>query len=83
MPKTNKRETKSQQKQDDRTTLSRIKARQGLMERHIKHTNWKGKEKRNGKYETAANELNPQLWCINHILEEASSIRFMTIPYNM
>jgi hypothetical protein len=28
-------------KKDDRTTLSGIKARQGLMERHIKHANWK------------------------------------------
>jgi hypothetical protein len=59
MPKTNKRETKSWQKQDDRTTLSGINARQGLMERHIKHANWKWKEKRNGKYETVANALNP------------------------
>jgi hypothetical protein len=39
MPKTNEWEIESQQKQDDRTTLSGIKARQGLMEHHIKHTN--------------------------------------------
>jgi hypothetical protein len=82
MPKKNEREMKSRQKQDDRTTLSGIKARQGLMEHHIKHANWIWKSKRNGKYETVADALNPQLWCINHIMEEASSISFMTSPYN-
>jgi hypothetical protein len=41
IPKKNERETKSRQKQYDRTTLSEIKARQGLMEHHIKHANWK------------------------------------------
>jgi hypothetical protein len=71
------------QKKDDRTTQSRIKARQGLMERHMKHANWKWPEKRNGKYKTIAHELNPQLLCINQIMEEASSISSRTSPYNM
>jgi hypothetical protein len=82
IPKKNKREMKSRQKQYDRTTLSEIKARQGLMEHHIKHANWKWKSKRNGKYKTTADALNPQLWCINRIMEEASSTSFMTSPYN-
>jgi hypothetical protein len=82
MPKTKERETESRQKQDDRKALSRIKAWQGLMEHHIKHANWKQKDKRNGKYETAADALNPQLWCINRIMEEASLVCCMTNPYN-
>jgi hypothetical protein len=83
MPKKNEREMKIRKKKDDRTTLSGIKAWQGLMECHIKHTKWKWQEKRNGKYETSADALNPQLWCINRIMEELSTIRFMKIPYNM
>jgi hypothetical protein len=73
---------KSWQKQYDRTTLRGIKERQGLREHHIKCTNWRWERKHNGKYETSTNALNPQLWCINHIMEEASLTRFMTSPYN-
>jgi hypothetical protein len=73
---------KFRKKQDDRTTLRGIKAQQGLMEHHIKHANSKQKIKRNGKYETVIDALNPQLWSINCIMEEASSISFMTSPYN-
>jgi hypothetical protein len=52
------------------------------MEHHIKHANWKWKIKCNGKYETFADALNPQLFSINCIMEEASSTSFMTSPYN-
>jgi hypothetical protein len=83
MPKTNEREMKSQKKQDDRTVQRKIKVQQGLMERHIKHTNWKWKERHNGKYKTSIDALNPQLWCINCIMEEASMTSFMTSSYNM
>jgi hypothetical protein len=72
----------SRQKQDDMTTLAGIKARQGPMGHHIKRTNWSQKRKRNGKYETTADALNPQLWCIKRIMKEASSTSFMTSPYN-
>jgi hypothetical protein len=57
----NKWETEIQQKQYDRTALSGIKSRQGPMGHHIKHANGRRKIKRNGKYETIANALNPQL----------------------
>jgi hypothetical protein len=40
------------------------------------------KRKRNGKYETTTDALNPQLWCIKHIMKEASLTSFMTSPYN-
>jgi hypothetical protein len=39
MPNKNEREMESWQKKDDMTTLSGIKAWQGLMEHHIKHAN--------------------------------------------
>jgi hypothetical protein len=39
MPNKNDQEMESWQKQDDRKTLSGIKAQQGLMEHHIKHSN--------------------------------------------
>jgi hypothetical protein len=80
--KGNKREKESRRKQADRTTQGRIKARQGSMGHHIKRANWRRQSRRNGKYETTADALNPQLWCINRIMEEASSTRFMTSPYN-
>jgi hypothetical protein len=80
--KGNKWEKESRQKQYDRTTLGGIKARQGPMGHHIKHANWRWKRKRNGKYETTTDALNPQLWCIKCIMEEASSTSFMTSPYN-
>jgi hypothetical protein len=59
MPNKNEWKTKIRQKQDDRTTQNKIKARQGLMERHFQHANWKQLEKRNGKYENVSHALNP------------------------
>jgi hypothetical protein len=52
------------------------------MGHHINRANWRWKRKHNGKYETTVDTLNPQLWCIKHIMEEASSTSFMTSPYN-
>jgi hypothetical protein len=80
--KGNKREKESWQKQADRTTQGRVKARQGQMGCHTKRTNWRRQSRRNGKYETTMDALNPHLWCINHIGKEASSTSFMASRYN-
>jgi hypothetical protein len=52
------------------------------MGHHIKCANWRQKRKHNGKYKTTTDALNPKLWCIKFIMEEASSTSFMTSPYN-
>jgi hypothetical protein len=49
MPNKNEQEMENRQNQYDKTTLSEIKSRQGLMEHHIKHANMKRQSKRNGK----------------------------------
>jgi hypothetical protein len=80
--KGNKREKESRQKQYDKTTLGRIKGRQGPMGQHINRANWRRQSKSNGKYETVGDALNPQLWCIKPIMEEESSTSFMGSRYN-
>jgi hypothetical protein len=49
---------------------------------HIKHANWRQQRRRNGKYKIDTKALNPQLWCINRMMEEVSLKIFTTSPYN-